>query len=117
MELSCYGDKAMHLVKKIEIIANSFELGKLLDALNNAGVHGHAVIRNVAGKHLRDGHEDLDMTMLDNVYIIAFCAPESLKPVVENVRPLLNKFGGTCHITDAMEVRSMKCVASLSDEP
>ncbi|MES1023716.1 P-II family nitrogen regulator [Gloeocapsa sp. BRSZ] len=102
----------MHLVKRIEIIANSFELGKILEGLDKAGVHGHAVIRNVAGKGLREG-EDLDMTMLDNVYIIAFCKPELLKPVVENIRPVLNKFGGTCYITDAMEIRSVKCVASM----
>jgi len=100
----------MHTVKKIEIIANSFELGKILDGLDKAGVHSHAVIRNVAGKGLR---EDLDMTMLDNVYIIAFCMPELIKPVVENIRPLLNKFGGTCYISDAMEIRSVRCVASL----
>ncbi len=103
----------MHLVKKIEIIANSFELGKILDGLERAGVPGHAVIRNVAGKGLRGTAEDLDMTMLDNVYIIAFCTPEQIKPVVENIRPLLNKFGGTCYISDVMEIRSVKCVASL----
>ncbi|NJR75308.1 MAG: P-II family nitrogen regulator [Scytonema sp. CRU_2_7] len=103
----------MHLVKKIEIIANSFELGKLLDSLDKSGVHGHAVIRDVAGKGLPGTAEDLDMTMLDNVYIIAFCMPDQLKPVVENIRPLLNKFGGTCYISDVMEIRSMKCVASL----
>lgn len=103
----------MHLVKKIEIIANSFELGKILDGLDKSGVHGHAVLRNVVGKGLREGVEDLDMTMLDNVYIIAFCMPEQVKGVVENVRPLLNKFGGTCYISDVMEIRSVKCVASL----
>lgn len=100
----------MHLVKKIEIIATSYELGKILNSLAKSGVHSHAVIRNVAGKGLR---EDLDMTMLDNVYIIAFCMPEHAKTVVENVRPLLNKFGGSCYISDVMEIRSVKCVASL----
>jgi nitrogen regulatory protein PII len=103
----------MHLVKKIEIIANSFELGKILDSLNKSGIHGHAVIHNVAGQGLRDGSEDLDMTMLDNVYILAFCMPDQIKTVVENVRPLLNKFGGTCYVSDVMEIRSVKCVASL----
>lgn len=103
----------MHLVKKIEIIANSFELGRILDGLDKSGVHGHAVIRNVAGKGLREGNEDLDMTMLDNVYIIAFCMPEQIKPVVENIRPLLNKFGGTCYVSDVMEIRSVKCISSM----
>ncbi|NCJ06697.1 P-II family nitrogen regulator [Synechococcales cyanobacterium C] len=103
----------MHLVKKIEIIANSFELGKILESLDKSGVHAHAVIRNVEGRGLRGGSEDLDMTMLDNVYIIAFCMPDQLKTVVGNVRPLLNKFGGTCYISDVMEIRSVRCVASL----
>ena len=103
----------MHAVKRIEIIANSFELHKLLEGLDHAGVHGHAVIRNVEGQGLRDDSEDLDMTMLDNVYIIAFCMPDRVKTVVENIRPLLNKFGGTCYISDVMEIRSVKCVASL----
>jgi nitrogen regulatory protein PII len=104
----------MHLMKRIEIIANSFELSRILDNLDKSGVHGHAVIRNVAGKGLRgESAEDLDMTMLDNVYILAFCLPDQIKPVVENIRPLLNKFGGTCYISDVMEVSSMRCVASL----
>jgi nitrogen regulatory protein PII len=103
----------MHLVKRIEIIANSLELGKILDSLNQAGVTSYAVVRNVAGKNLGNFDDDLDMTMLDNAYIVAFCDPEAIKAVVEHVRPVLNKFGGTCHITDALEVRSMRCVASL----
>lgn len=104
----------MHEVKRIEITANSFELGKLLDALEKSGAHNHTVIRNVAGKQLHAGKEDLDMTMLDNVYIVAFCMPEHLRTVVEAIRPLLNRFGGTCHITDALEVRSIKCVEKLT---
>lgn len=103
----------MHLVKKIEIIANSFELAKILDNLDKSGVHSHAVIKNVVGKGLRGTTEDLDMTMLDNVYILAFCMPEQLKPVVENLRPLLNKFGGSCYVSDVMEIRSVRCVASM----
>ena len=103
----------MHVVKKIEIIANSFELAKILDNLDKSVVHNHAVTRNVAGKGLRGTTEDLDMTMLDNVYILAFCMPEQLKPVVENIKPLLNKFGGTCYVSDVMEIRSVRCVASM----
>ncbi|ERN42496.1 nitrogen regulatory protein PII [Rubidibacter lacunae KORDI 51-2] len=102
----------MHLVKKIEVIASSVELSKILDGLEKSGVHGHVMIRNVSGKGLRGDVEDLDMTMLDNVYIIAFCVPEQVKCVVENVRPLLDKFGGTCYISDATEIRSINCTAS-----
>lgn len=103
----------MHPVKRIEIIANSVELGKILDGLKQGGVPGYIVIRNVAGQGIRGNSEDLDMTMLDNVYVIAFCPPETLKPAVEIIRPILNKFGGTCYISDATEIRSLRCVASI----
>lgn len=103
----------MHPVKRIEIVANSFELAKILDGFKQAGVPGHLVIRNVAGQGLRGDSEDLDMTMLDNVYVIAFCPPEKLKSTVEVIRPILNKFGGTCYISDAIEIRSLRCVASI----
>ena len=103
----------MHSVKRIEIIANSFELGKIVDSLKKTGVTGHLVIRNVAGQGLKGSSEDLDMTMLDNVYVIAFCPPEILKTAVEGIRPILNKFGGSCYISDAMEIRSVRCVASM----
>lgn len=105
----------MHPVKRIEIVANSFELGKILDGLKQGDVNGHLIIRNVSGYGLggRSEAEDLDMTWLDNAYIIAFCAPEKIKSAIEIIRPILNKFGGTCYISDAMEIRSVRCVASL----
>lgn len=103
----------MHAVKRIEIIVNSIELGKILDSLKQTDATGYLVIRNVAGQGLRGGSEDLDMTMLDNAYVIAFCAPEKIQPVVAAIRPVLNKFGGSCYVSDAMEIRSVRCVASL----
>jgi len=45
------------------------------------------VIRNVARQGVYRRLEDLDMTMLDNIYVIAVCAPEKIKPVVEIIRP------------------------------
>jgi nitrogen regulatory protein PII len=98
----------MHPVKRIEVLADSVELTKILAGLDKAGIIAHTVIRNVVGRS-----PGADATQLDNVYIIAFCMPEQVKPVIENIRPVLNKFGGACYISDAMEIRSVRCVASL----
>jgi nitrogen regulatory protein PII len=101
----------MNRVKRIEIIANYIELERILKALDKANVPGYTVIRDVAGKSTRgDGKHDLAMTMLDNVYIIAFFPPENMEAVAENIRAILNKFGGTCFISDAMELRTTQCV-------
>jgi len=101
----------MNIAKKIEIIVNSVELPKILDSLEHSGIHGHAVIRNVSAKGLRETNEDLDMMLDDNAYIIAFCMPEQIESVVGHIRPILNKFGGTCYVSDVMEIRSVKCIA------
>jgi nitrogen regulatory protein PII len=101
----------MELVKRIEIFANYVEVGKILEALEKAGVPGHTVIKNVAGKG-RGGtdSDDLAMTLLDNIYIIAFFPPEKLPLVEVQIRKTLNKFGGSCFISDAMELKTTKCV-------
>lgn len=104
----------MHEVKRIEIVSDSVELAKIIAALEKAGVSSYTILRNVAGR-IPGGmnSDDLVMTTLDNVYLIAFCLPDQIKPVLETVRPILNKFGGACYLSEAMEIRSTRCVASL----
>ncbi|AFY34577.1 hypothetical protein [Calothrix sp. PCC 7507] len=101
----------MQSVKRIEIFANYVELPKILESLEYSGVQGHTVIKDVAGKSIRGKiTDDLAMTMLDNVYIIAFFPPEQLPVVEVNIKAILNKFGGTCFVSDAMELETTKCV-------
>jgi nitrogen regulatory protein PII len=105
----------MHLVKRIEIMSDSVELTKIVKGLEKAGVTKYTVIRNVSGKGVKGSTgSDLEMTMIENDYVIAFCSPELIKPVVEAIKPILNKFGGACYISDSMEVSSVRCVASFS---
>jgi nitrogen regulatory protein PII len=103
----------MDAVKRIEIFANSVELPKILEGLDKAGVPGYSVIRGVAGKSTRGRKShDLAMSMLDNIYVLAFCEPDQISAVAENIRPVLNKFGGACFISDAVELLTTKCVGS-----
>lgn len=105
----------MHPVKRIEIISDSIELNKILDGLKQAGVANYTVIRNVSGtggRNVRDS-SDLDMMSIENDYVIAFCLPEEVKLVAEVIRPILNKFGGTCYVSDAIEIKSMRCISVL----
>ncbi|WP_421656643.1 P-II family nitrogen regulator [Leptothermofonsia sp. ETS-13] len=104
----------MHPVKRIEIISDSVEMGKIVEALKKAGVTSYTVIHNVESKGIKGTvFDDSSVTMLDNAYVIAFCPPEKAKSVVEVVRPILNKFGGSCWISEVMEIRSVRCIASM----
>jgi nitrogen regulatory protein PII len=98
-------------VKRIEIIADYVELGKILQGLEKAGIENCTVMRNVVGTSTKgDGKHNQAMTMLDNVYIIAFCAPEKIALASESIRSILNKYGGSCFISDAVELPITKCI-------
>jgi hypothetical protein len=56
---------------------------------------------------------NFDMTSLENDYVIVFCSTDRLKGVITAVQPILNKFGGSCYVSETMEVVSMQCIASL----
>jgi nitrogen regulatory protein PII len=104
----------MHPVTRIEIIADEVEMHKILESLDKVGIPGYTVIPNVLSKSTRgNASDDLAVTGLGNVYIMAHCPQELVKPLVEKIRPILNKFGGSCYLSEVMEIRSVKCVASL----
>ncbi|MCF8260985.1 MAG: hypothetical protein K9J12_09440 [Melioribacteraceae bacterium] len=92
----------MKQVKKIEIIADSLEINKILAKLEANGVTGYTVIKDVIGKGERgvrggDGLSDV----LKNSLIITVCEPGQVKAISEAVQPELKKFGGVCLISDA----------------
>lgn len=96
----------MESVRKIEIITNSVELGKVLAILDKVGVSGYSVIRDVIGKGDRGrADDDIEMTILSNVYVMSACTEEQERKVVEAIRPLLRKFGGLCLVSDAISIK------------
>ncbi|MFM7887469.1 MAG: P-II family nitrogen regulator [Pseudanabaena sp.] len=104
----------MHAVKRIEIVSDSVESHKITKVLETVGVLNYTVIRNVIGKGVSGTNSgDLDMSMLENDYVIAFFVADKTTSLVEQLKPIINKFGGACYISDAMEIRSIQCVASL----
>ncbi len=106
----------MHAVKRIEIIVSSREMHKVLEKLDEVKIPNYSVIRDVVGKsswgEVSDD-SDFAATTLSNVYILCFCSEDQVRMMLEKVRPVLNRLGGACYISDAMEVRSVRCVASL----
>ncbi len=95
----------MEPVKKIEIITNSVELRKVLEFLERVGVPGYTVIRNVIGKGDRGtASDDIEVTVLSNVYVMTVCTEEQVNEVAEAMRPILKRFGGVCLVSDAQSV-------------
>jgi nitrogen regulatory protein PII len=93
----------MDVVKRIEIIAIEHEMPRILKALDQVGVPGYTVIRNVTGKTPGSTIDnDLTFVGLGNVYVICFCQEDLLPKVATAITPLLNKFGGVCYVSEAI---------------
>ena len=95
----------MQSIKRIEIVSDSVESHKIIQVLENVGVLNYTVIRNVVGKGVRGTNSgDLDMSMLENDYVIAFFLSEKTELLIERIKPITAKFGGVCYISDAMAI-------------
>jgi nitrogen regulatory protein PII len=105
----------MHPVSRLEIIVSSKEIEKITDILEKVNVPGYSIIRDVIGKSDSGTVSDdvnLGSSKLNNVFIICYCSQEQVKPIIEKIKPILNKYGGVCYLFEAMEVSSVRCVAS-----
>ncbi|MCY7332570.1 MAG: P-II family nitrogen regulator [Pseudanabaena sp. CAN_BIN31] len=102
----------MQPVKRIEIISDSVEFHKIIKVLENFGVLNYTVIRNVVGKGVRGTNSgDLDMSMLENDYVIAFFLEDKTKLLVDKLKPVTKKFGGVCYISDAIAINAVTPIA------
>ena len=98
----------MQPVKRIEIISDSVESHKIIKVLESVGVLNYTVIRNVVGKGVRGTNSgDLDMSMLENDYVIAFFLEDKTKLLVDKLKPVTKKFGGVCYISDAIAINAI----------
>jgi hypothetical protein len=102
----------MHTVSRLEIMVDSIELNMITNILKRTPSTTYTVIRNVTSHGVR-GEETEGGISLENDYIIAFCPSDRLKPLLETIRPVLNKFGGACYVSEAMEIKSMRCIAAI----
>jgi hypothetical protein len=102
----------MHPVSRLELMVDSVELNLITAILNRTPSLTYTVIRNVTSHGVR-GEETEGGISLENDYIIAFCPTDRLKTLLEAIRPILNKFGGACFVSEATEIKSMRCIAEI----
>lgn len=92
----------MKPVKRIEIIIDSLKTAEVLTLLEQNGVSGYTVIRDVAGLGERGARSGDELTgVFNNSYILTACLEELTPPIIEAIRPMLKRFGGVCLVSDA----------------
>lgn len=109
--------KSSRPIKKVEIIAASVEVKKIIKMLEDIEVSGYTLIRDVEGDGDRGRRLADELTdVFSNSYFIICCTEEKADLIADKVQPRLKKFGGACIVSDGVWVRH-RAERKETDEP
>lgn len=92
-------------IKRLEIITDFVFVNKFTACLDEVGVEGYSIIKDVLGKGSsgnKDGHGV--MAGFKNCLIIVCCKPDELDAIGRAITPLLKRFGGLSVVSDAQMI-------------
>ena len=96
----------MKQVKRLEIVVDAPFSERIVAVLQRHGIEGWTVVRGASGHGERGERLGDEITGVSNNHIIVTtCPPERLDALIEDVRPLLKRFGGMCLVSDASWIR------------
>ena len=90
-------------MKRLDLIFSERELQAILNTLEKANVPGYTVMKHATGRGPeRVVTEDMEFTGLGaNAHVIVFCEQEIIDKMREDIRSVLNYYGGVSYISDA----------------
>jgi len=90
-------------MKRLDLIFSERELNAILNTLENADVPGYTVMKHATGRGPeRVVTEDMEFTGLGaNAHVIVFCEQEIIDKMREEIRSVLNYYGGVAYISEA----------------
>ena len=95
----------MQAIKRIEIITESLEMREVCRVLDDLGVSGYSIVRDVRGRGERGIQSGDELSgVFSNSLLLLACPPERAEEVVEAIRPILRRRGGVCLVSDALWV-------------
>ncbi len=88
--------------KKIEVITDSLELRRTLRTLEETTeIAGYTVIKDTLGMGEVGARLDDELTdVIKNSYAIFLCSEEQGDEITDAMKPLLDRFGGVCLVSD-----------------
>jgi nitrogen regulatory protein PII len=99
-------EHAVTQVKRIEIVIDAAHTPELVRAVKQAGATGYTLVRDVQGSGDRgDRAGDELSNVYRNCYLIIAADAALEGPIVDAVRPLIERHGGVCLVSDARWVK------------
>ena len=90
-------------MKRLDLIFSERELEQVLAALEKANAPGYTVMKHATGRGPeRVITEDMEFTGFgSNAHVIVFCDQEVIEKIRENIRSILNYYGGVAYVSEA----------------
>ncbi len=95
----------MQPIKRVEIVTDSLEMQEVTGIIDQLGISGYTLIKEVLGKGERGVQSGDELTgVFKNSLLLVACEAEKVPALVEAIRPVLKKRGGICLVSDAQWV-------------
>ncbi len=93
-------------MKRLDLIFSERELDAIIKALESADVPGYTVTKHATGRGPETiVSEDMEFSGLGaNAHVIVFCEEEIINRIRENVKSILNYYGGVAYLSEAIEL-------------
>jgi PII-like signaling protein len=93
-------------VKRLEIVIDAPYSERITDLLARHGIEGWTLLRGATGRGDRGMRFGDEITGVSNNHVIvSTCPPERLDTVIQELRGLLERYGGMCLVSDAHWLR------------
>lgn len=89
-------------VKRLEIVIDAPLSERVTTVLARHGLTGWTILRGATGKGDSGSRFADELTGVSNNHLIlTTCRPDDLEPLMEDLRSLLQRYGGVCLVSDA----------------
>lgn len=110
-------DHTLHPLKKIEIIVRGEKETFVQELLDESGLSGYTIHRDIAGRGAHGFHEG-HLLYNDRASLVMFFAvggDEAIQSIIEGLAPLFEKNSGVMFVSDTKVVRLDKFVDDEED--
>ncbi len=93
-------------MKRLDLIFSERELEAIINGLENAEVPGYTVMKHATGRGPETiVSEDMEFSGLGaNAHVIVFCNEKTIQKIKENIKSILNYYGGVAYVSEATEL-------------
>ena len=91
-------------VKRIEMVLHQDIVKEVAQKLDVLGASGYTMIPDVLGRGERGLRANIGLGVFQYHYLLLACEDAAVEPIIEMVRPYLERFGGMGLVSDAQWV-------------